>query len=205
MWIFLWLLFGIFSAVIASNKNRSAVAWFFIGLFFGPFGLVVGFLDKVKTIPDNNSDARTESIKNVASTSNAPKNTIYTIKVKDLEECWNNARSTLLNHYNENFPNKFKIKKNDKEELYASGYFEDFYESQYYKMNPELRKDGEYIVIDAMDGIDFSNIGQVFKASESTEQKNDSTNIDDFMKLAELYKQGLLTDEEFEAQKKKYL
>jgi hypothetical protein len=43
-YIALWLLFAVFSAVIASAKNKSAVGWFLIGLFFGPFGLVVGLL-----------------------------------------------------------------------------------------------------------------------------------------------------------------
>ena len=43
-YIFIWLLFAIFSAVIASSKNKSTVGWFLIGLLFGPFGLVVGLL-----------------------------------------------------------------------------------------------------------------------------------------------------------------
>ena len=42
--VLLWFLFGIFSAVIASGKNRSGFGWFFVGLVFGPFGLVVAFL-----------------------------------------------------------------------------------------------------------------------------------------------------------------
>ncbi len=40
----LWLLFALFSALIASSKNRSAFGWFLIGLFFGPFGLLVAAL-----------------------------------------------------------------------------------------------------------------------------------------------------------------
>ncbi len=42
--LFFWLLFAIFSAVIASNKGRSGFAWFLIGFFFGPFGLLVAVL-----------------------------------------------------------------------------------------------------------------------------------------------------------------
>jgi hypothetical protein len=44
----LWLLFGIFSAVIASNKGRSGIGWFFVGVFFGPFGLLVAVLPALK-------------------------------------------------------------------------------------------------------------------------------------------------------------
>lgn len=46
--VFLWLLFGIFSAVLASQKNRSAFGWFFAGLLLGPFGLLVVFFPKVE-------------------------------------------------------------------------------------------------------------------------------------------------------------
>lgn len=206
IYVLIWILFGIFSAIIANNKNRSVVAWFFVGLFFGPFGLIVGFLDKVNVdggiVDQDNNQVSMQ--KNTNSRSYKVGNSIYVIKVKDLDECWNNARSTLLQYYNENFPNSFKIKKNDKDELYGSGHLDGLTES-YYKMTPELRKDGEYIIVDALNGINFSHVGNVAK-EEATEAKVEVTNnIDDFMKLAELYKQGFLTDEEFEIQKKKYL
>jgi len=42
-----WVLFPIFSAGIASSKNRSGVGWFLAGLFFGPFGLLVAFLPTI--------------------------------------------------------------------------------------------------------------------------------------------------------------
>ncbi|MDX9742807.1 MAG: SHOCT domain-containing protein [Arcobacteraceae bacterium] len=45
--VILWILFGIFSSIIASNKNRNALGWFFVGLLFGPFGLLVAFLSPI--------------------------------------------------------------------------------------------------------------------------------------------------------------
>ena len=39
-WIIL-LIFGIVCALIANSKGRSAIAWFFIGFFFGLIGLIV--------------------------------------------------------------------------------------------------------------------------------------------------------------------
>ena len=44
----LWILFGIFSAMLASGKKRSTVAWFFIGLLFGPFGLLVALMPELE-------------------------------------------------------------------------------------------------------------------------------------------------------------
>lgn len=41
---FLWLLFGIFSAVIARGRGRNGCAWLLIGVLFGPFGLLVAAL-----------------------------------------------------------------------------------------------------------------------------------------------------------------
>jgi hypothetical protein len=35
------LILGIICAVIANGKGRSAIGWFFIGFFFGLFGLIV--------------------------------------------------------------------------------------------------------------------------------------------------------------------
>jgi hypothetical protein len=40
-YVFIWMLFGIFSAAIASGKNRSVFGWLLVGIFFGPFGLLV--------------------------------------------------------------------------------------------------------------------------------------------------------------------
>lgn len=37
--ILIWLFCGIISAVVASNKGRSGVGWFALGLLFGPLGL----------------------------------------------------------------------------------------------------------------------------------------------------------------------
>ena len=45
--LFIWLLFGIFSAILASNKGRSGCGWFIVGILFGPFGLLVGLMSPV--------------------------------------------------------------------------------------------------------------------------------------------------------------
>ena len=42
-YILIWLFFGVFTALIASSRNRSVLGWFFIGFLFGPFGLLFAF------------------------------------------------------------------------------------------------------------------------------------------------------------------
>ena len=42
--IFLWFLFGIVSAVVATNKGRSGCGWFTLGVLLGPFGLILAFV-----------------------------------------------------------------------------------------------------------------------------------------------------------------
>ncbi|MGD9818321.1 MAG: hypothetical protein AB7V04_06435 [Desulfomonilaceae bacterium] len=46
----IWILFGIFSAIFAGQKNRSTVGWFLIGCLFGPFGLLVLAFPKVNDL-----------------------------------------------------------------------------------------------------------------------------------------------------------
>jgi len=39
--IIVWLLFGIVTAVVASNKGLSGCGWFLIGVLLGPFGFIL--------------------------------------------------------------------------------------------------------------------------------------------------------------------
>lgn len=43
-WFFVWVMSGILSAVVASNKGRSSVGWFFMGLLLGPFGFLLALV-----------------------------------------------------------------------------------------------------------------------------------------------------------------
>lgn len=56
MWypmIIFWLACGGFAAFIASQKNRDAVGWFFLGCLFGPVGLIG--IAAVPSIPKQDS------------------------------------------------------------------------------------------------------------------------------------------------------
>lgn len=46
--LFVAPLFGIFSALLAEQKNRSALGWFAVGFFFGPFGLLVAAFSEIE-------------------------------------------------------------------------------------------------------------------------------------------------------------
>lgn len=51
-WALIWIATGVLSAMVASNKNRDTVGWFFIGFIFGPFGLLAAFI--VEELPPQN-------------------------------------------------------------------------------------------------------------------------------------------------------
>jgi hypothetical protein len=51
--IFVWLLFGVASIIVASQKNRSGCAWFALGFLLGPFGLLFILLLPSLTSPTN--------------------------------------------------------------------------------------------------------------------------------------------------------
>lgn len=42
--VIIWILFGIVSAVIASGKGRSGCGWFILGVFLGPFALILALV-----------------------------------------------------------------------------------------------------------------------------------------------------------------
>lgn len=44
--LLVWLLFGIASAVVASNKGKEGCAWFILGCLLGPFGLILALVSK---------------------------------------------------------------------------------------------------------------------------------------------------------------
>lgn len=45
------LLCGVFAAILANSKNRNALGWFFAGVLFGPFGLLVGLMPELAPTP----------------------------------------------------------------------------------------------------------------------------------------------------------
>ena len=44
MFIIVWLLFGVISAVVATNKGRSGRGWFALGVLLGPFGFILALV-----------------------------------------------------------------------------------------------------------------------------------------------------------------
>ncbi len=50
-YFFLWLVFGVVGAIVASNKNRSGILWFFFAVLFPPLLLVLFVLPKIVIKP----------------------------------------------------------------------------------------------------------------------------------------------------------
>jgi hypothetical protein len=42
--LIVWILFGVITAVVATNKGRSGAGWFLLGILFGPLGLVLSLV-----------------------------------------------------------------------------------------------------------------------------------------------------------------
>lgn len=42
--LLVWIMFGVFTSIIASQKGHSGGAWFFGGLLFGPFALILAIV-----------------------------------------------------------------------------------------------------------------------------------------------------------------
>lgn len=48
MFIVIWILFGIVSAIVATNKGRDGCGWFVIGVLLGPFGFILSLIVEKK-------------------------------------------------------------------------------------------------------------------------------------------------------------
>jgi hypothetical protein len=42
--VFFWLMFGLVTAVVASNKGRNGCGWFILGMLLGPFGFILSLV-----------------------------------------------------------------------------------------------------------------------------------------------------------------
>lgn len=42
--LFIWILFGIVAAVVATNKGLNGCSWFALGVLLGPFGLILALV-----------------------------------------------------------------------------------------------------------------------------------------------------------------
>ena len=55
--LFVWLCFGLSCGIIANNKGRGKFFWFLLGMFFGPFALILIVLLKQKNLKKNKSNS----------------------------------------------------------------------------------------------------------------------------------------------------
>jgi len=55
--LIIWLLFGVVSAVVATNKGRSGCGWFVLGVLLGPFGFILSLV-----VPKNQPAIEREAV-----------------------------------------------------------------------------------------------------------------------------------------------
>jgi hypothetical protein len=78
--VIIWVLFGIASVIVASQKGRSKFAWFFLGVLLGPFGLLFIILLSSVNIPSN-------EVRTVATINLAPDEIYPSQKTKKCPQC----------------------------------------------------------------------------------------------------------------------
>lgn len=68
----IWLLFGIASGIVASNRGRSGCGWFLLGVLLGPFGLLFAFLSSDKKKEAADLDAKQQAEAEAAASKKCP-------------------------------------------------------------------------------------------------------------------------------------
>lgn len=61
--LFIFILFGIITAAVASNKGRSRFGWFLIGGLLGPFGLILALVVSKNTAEIEKTQLRSGELK----------------------------------------------------------------------------------------------------------------------------------------------
>jgi len=198
----IWLFFGIFSALVASKKNRNIVGWFFIGLLFGPFGLLFAFF--MKDLNDVSDEKKyIQEVKNAGITDHSSHE--YEIKSKNnTSEEWNELRKIVLN----SFASIGKIIQNDNDNIKV-----ELSKNEYISLSKSFKKDGMYYHVTSKGcgpiefGNNFEYVDHILNEDTETKPLNihqDNT-VEKLSKLSELLDKGHITQEEFNAQKAKIL
>ncbi len=197
-YLLLWLFFGLVSAIVAGNKNRSSGLWFLLGVLFGPFAfIVVLVLSKIENKED--------SVQSKPVSKQLRGSYYYEIKVKSIFNEWDKVKKEIFAVLG----GKYKIKQNDSDRLELM-----LDDDSFIEMTKDSREDGEYIIVKSTNSgnINFSSFGDALiidKCIDSIEKpRKEESNIsiaDELKKLNDLKEQGILTEEEFFTQKIKLL
>ena len=208
MYFLVWLFFGIFSSLLASNKNRNVIGWFFIGFLFGPFGLLFAFFMKDGNEIENTSNIQFEKVNDVIMSNDTY---YYQIKPKDgvlTEDEWHKVKKAIFKHLTGNY----KIKQNDNDAVLI-----EVSKSSYIKMTKAKTPNEKgsiklFFIVESIKcgALDFGNDIEVYqeKKEGSNEVIKDGQNLEStekLIKLAELLEKGHITEEEFASQKAKIL
>jgi len=177
------LAFGVFSSIFASQKNRNTVGWFFLGALLGPFGLLVLAMPKLE--------------KNVESQRKSQSSSREILRFKkESEKDFDLFRQQLKDEY---VPGGFTTVDIDRDDKYMIRSKDKYI---------ILKQDDDSISIELskVNNFDLPVIAERRERQEAVETENDAIKSADLLvKLGEMHKAGLLTDEEFAIKKRKLI
>lgn len=199
--ILISIFFAIVSMIVANNKNRSGVLWFFLGLFFSIFAFVlVLILPKI-----NNKSEIKQNVSNKPSVLDDffkdKRSYLYQIKIKEKTETWNAIRQDIFEHLED----EYKLKRNDTEEI-----FFEITKNSYIRVFSKLIDHRLFYCVESIGygKLYFSEDLEIITEEEYKIDGNDkeqTDTVDKLSKISELLEKGHLTNEEFEIQKKRIL
>lgn len=201
-YVLVWLFFGVFTALLASSRNRSALGWFFIGFIFGPFGLLFAFFMKDgKDIEAEEKSLSSQKNSNIVLSEDTYHYEIRPKKGVNTADEWHRVKKFFFNLLNGNY----RIKQNDNEVVLL-----EVSKSAYIKM-VKIKKNNEkgslelLFKVDSVKcgEIDFGNDVDVIHSEKEKVTPDDSStdNLEKLIKLADMLDKRLITENEFKQQK----
>jgi hypothetical protein len=192
-----WILFGVVTAVVASNKGRDGCGWFLLGVLLGPFGFILSLV--VSDVVSENKPAVPFSpdVLKLLKTGDAKFNSYdYDGALADYGKALALHQKMPKAHFN--IACLYSIKRMPQESfahlsMAVKNGFDDFKQIMSYEGLAFLRAHP-----------DFQKFAQEgYMPPDRINSKVDT--ISQLERLAQLREKGILTDKEFEEQKRKLL
>jgi hypothetical protein len=174
--LIIWLFFAIVSMVVANNKNRNGVLWFFLGFLFGPFAFIVVLILPKTVNTSKIIQSKSSDLDDFFKDTNSY---YYKIKIANKTSTWNNIKKDIFEH----LECDYKLKRNDTEEM-----FFEVSKTTFIRVYQELIDHRLFYIVESTrcGKIEFSEDLEILVSKKTNDTNDDKEEVDSTNKLMQL-------------------
>ena len=145
----IWLFFGAFAGLLASNKGKNGFVWFLFGVFAGPFAVLFAFFIK-KDVPKQEK----ATFQRAQNTEEVKSSFKYILNKPTHGDIYQNIKKDILDYVN-NTSSLSTIKQNDNDVLLiVCNYNKD----DYIKLYSEVINHKRFFIVDSLHCGEIDNL-----------------------------------------------